>query len=89
MPKECCGRVLGHGLTCQPGYLCDNCKLIKQLYEELEELKGVLRLLQKQAQEGVDALDGKTYSDPETERLRQKAVARFKQQVEFFEAFLE
>ena len=31
-----CGRVLGHGLTCQPGYTCGSCKQIDALEAELQ-----------------------------------------------------
>ena len=36
MTDRHCGMVLGHGLTCQPGYQCGNCKHIDALEEELK-----------------------------------------------------
>ena len=36
--KRSCGMVLGHGLSCQPGYQCGNCSYIEKLEEELATL---------------------------------------------------
>lgn len=36
MGKRSCGRVLGHGLSCQPGYQCADCAYIEELQAELK-----------------------------------------------------